>query len=306
MPVFPLCDDDCEPVAIRIVHASSGSSAQVNLFGATVTSWTVDGKNRLFVSSKAAFDHSKPIRGGIPVIFPQFNKGKLMPGKHGFARTEVWTHDAAYDTDDAVSGTSATFVLRDNDRTRASGWAPIPGGQDGYRFELRLTVAVKANELKVTMHVVNTDDREFAFTSLLHPYIAAENIDDVKIHGLTGSTFIDTTIPVAAGEESARAQETAPYLSFDREVDSVYYNTASTLTVECLSQDASRSKLTVTKSAGFPDTVTWNPWEKLARNLEDLGDDEYRKFFCLEPGHVQTPVKLQPGKEWDATMTFSV
>jgi glucose-6-phosphate 1-epimerase len=42
----------------------------VHLYGATVTSWKTGGQEQLFVSEKAHLDGSKPIRGGIPVVFP--------------------------------------------------------------------------------------------------------------------------------------------------------------------------------------------------------------------------------------------
>ena len=49
----------------------TGESVTVYLYGATVTSWKLaNGKEQLFVSEKANLDGSKPIRGGIPVVFP--------------------------------------------------------------------------------------------------------------------------------------------------------------------------------------------------------------------------------------------
>jgi len=49
----------------------TGESVTVHLFGATVTSWKLaNGREQLFVSEKARLDGSKPIRGGIPVVFP--------------------------------------------------------------------------------------------------------------------------------------------------------------------------------------------------------------------------------------------
>ncbi|KAH9667619.1 glucose-6-phosphate 1-epimerase [Citrus sinensis] len=43
-------------------------------------------------SAEATFKHPKPIRGGIPICFPQFaNHGSLE--KHGFARSRVWSID---------------------------------------------------------------------------------------------------------------------------------------------------------------------------------------------------------------------
>lgn len=49
------------------------------------------------MSSKAALDGSKPVRGGIPVVFPCFgapthpDHAKLP--QHGFARSEAWTFE---------------------------------------------------------------------------------------------------------------------------------------------------------------------------------------------------------------------
>lgn len=57
---------------VRATH-SSGSSVDIHRHGATVTSFrTAAGKEMLFVSNSAVFDRVKPIRGGIPLIFPQF------------------------------------------------------------------------------------------------------------------------------------------------------------------------------------------------------------------------------------------
>ena len=49
----------------------TGESVTVYLYGATVTSWKLaNGEEQLFLSEKAHLDGSKPIRGGIPVVFP--------------------------------------------------------------------------------------------------------------------------------------------------------------------------------------------------------------------------------------------
>ncbi|OJD21192.1 hypothetical protein ACJ73_07469, partial [Blastomyces percursus] len=50
---------------------ASGESVTVNLLGATVVSWKLaNGEEQLFLSQKAVLDGSKPIRGGIPLVFP--------------------------------------------------------------------------------------------------------------------------------------------------------------------------------------------------------------------------------------------
>lgn len=48
----------------------TGDSVEILLYGATVTSWKSNGKENLFVSQAAKLDGSKPVRGGIPLVFP--------------------------------------------------------------------------------------------------------------------------------------------------------------------------------------------------------------------------------------------
>jgi glucose-6-phosphate 1-epimerase len=54
------------------VYASlpTGDSIEVLLFGAGVLSWKSNGRENLFVSDAATLDGSKPVRGGVPIVFP--------------------------------------------------------------------------------------------------------------------------------------------------------------------------------------------------------------------------------------------
>lgn len=53
-----------------VIELNNGNvAAKIHLHGATVISWSVNGKELLFLSSKALLDGSKPIRGGIPLVF---------------------------------------------------------------------------------------------------------------------------------------------------------------------------------------------------------------------------------------------
>lgn len=54
----------------------TGDSVEILLYGATVTSWKSNGHENVFVSEAAKFDGSKPVRGGIPVVFPV---GRYVP-----------------------------------------------------------------------------------------------------------------------------------------------------------------------------------------------------------------------------------
>ncbi|XP_070380834.1 ovochymase-2-like isoform X3 [Dermacentor albipictus] len=65
-------------------------SIELVRFGATLTSWKVDGKEMLFLSDRSLRDSKSPIRGGIPLVFPNFGAWELGP-HHGFAHTSEWT-----------------------------------------------------------------------------------------------------------------------------------------------------------------------------------------------------------------------
>lgn len=93
----------CGPTTTRsqLIRPLQGATAEILLYGATVISWkagsTVNPQpsERLFVSATAALDGSKPVRGGIPVVFPCFG-APVHPShtklpQHGFARSNVWT-----------------------------------------------------------------------------------------------------------------------------------------------------------------------------------------------------------------------
>src|SRR2546423_14321220 len=64
----------------------SGSSADVYLNGAHVTSWIpAGGKEVLFLGKTATFAPGHPIRGRGPVVSPQFANLGALP-QHGFPR----------------------------------------------------------------------------------------------------------------------------------------------------------------------------------------------------------------------------
>ena len=152
--------------AVRI-GAAGGAEAIVTLYGAHLISWkTGDGRQRLFCSGKSALDGSRAIRGGVPVIFPQFaERGSGM--RHGFARVSSWRLGASSDS-------SATFTLTNADL--AQDW---PHG-----FALALTVALEGDAISMALAVTNTGRDAFAFSSALHSYFLVDDVKDVRIGGV--------------------------------------------------------------------------------------------------------------------------
>ncbi len=116
----------------------SGSSADVYLNGAHVTSWIpAGGREVLFMGKTATFAPGDPIRGGIPVVWPQFANIGPLP-QHGFARKTEW--QLAENADSSDDPSSVKLVLTDDHRTREL-WP--------YHFRTELTVAIDDKSLHV-------------------------------------------------------------------------------------------------------------------------------------------------------------
>lgn len=262
-------------------HAS-GSSVVVTDYGAHLLSWRdARGGERLFVSEKALFAPGKPIRGGIPLVFPQFGKGDLP--SHGFARTSVWTFEGSSITEHGAI--TATFSLS---------WK---GGVDSiwpHPCELRLHVKL-SDVLAITMSVKNTGEAPLSFFSALHTYYRVSDIKQVAIEGLCGVDYIDflrDRIRECEGRASVRC---------DGATDRVYVNSPRKLIL----RDDKGVPMIIDKQ-GMSDTVVWNPWREGAQTIVDLDCDEFQNFICVESGNVVTPIVLNPGEEHVAQQTLGV
>ena len=88
---FPMTEVLGQPALC--VRAPDGAQATVLLHGGHVVSWIPAGADeQLYLSPAAgleALQSGQAIRGGVPVIFPQFaERGDGM--RHGFARVSSW------------------------------------------------------------------------------------------------------------------------------------------------------------------------------------------------------------------------
>lgn len=264
---------------IRLAHPSGGT-AEVYLHGAHVTSWVpAGGGEALFVSRAARFDGESAIRGGVPVIFPQFADNGPLP-KHGFVRTEAWERVDA-------SESRATLRLRDNDGTRAL-WP--------HAFAAEYTVEVGERRLTMRLRVQNTGVEPFDFTAALHTYLRVADVGRASVAGLHGVTYRDK---VRGGE--TYVEEDAE-LRIDGELDRVYLSPPPELRV----RDDVAGRAFRVRSEGFADTVVWNPGAEAAAKLPDMEAGEEREMLCVEAAQVADPVRLQPGESWSGAQMLEV
>ncbi len=272
MPVHESIDFNGLP-AIRLV-APDGASAIATLHGAHIVSWkSANGDERLYLSERSSFSPGKAIRGGIPLIFPQFSTHGSLP-RHGFARTMAWQMEKVHQSGEFAG---ATLFLSDTPESRLI-WP--------FAFRAELTFSLTRNRLDVEFSVENRGGEPFSFTAALHTYLRVEHIEATQLLGLEGRTYRDQ----AAG--STKRVEHQQALNFDDEVDRIYF----TAPQDVMLREPNRSMNIL--NTNFPDLVVWNPWVEKCAHLADMPADGFKRMLCVEAAVVERPVSLAPDAEW--------
>ncbi|KAI3513974.1 hypothetical protein L1887_12258 [Cichorium endivia] len=268
--------------------ASGGPSTLVYLYGAHVTSWKNEHREELlFVSSKAIFQPPTAIRGGIPIVFPQFsNLGPLK--SHGFARNRVWTIDNNPPPfpSKTIIGVFVDLLLKPTEED-------LKIWPHRFEYRLRVTLGLKG-DLMLTSRIRNTDIKPFNFTFSYHNYFSVSNISEVRVEGMKGLDYIDNT------KNKTRFTENGDVITINSKVNRIYLNTPEKLAILDLKK---KQTITIQKD-GLLDAVVWNPWEEKAKPIEDLGADDYKLMVCVEAAAIGKPIILKPGKEWEFQSTI--
>jgi len=268
------------------------------LHGATVISWKSATKNnseiveRLFVSSNALLDGSKPVRGGIPVVFPCFGPpihpqhSKLA--QHGFARSETWTWDKILTDTDTEGSVQLTLE-------------PTAAITAKYDRPFSLVFVVKLTEYQLTteLHVTNTSNSDILeFQALFHNYIRAPS-NQVLIFPLQHQLYYDKTALTEEGRTTLK-KESREGVDVKNHTDSVYENASQTYEV-IWPQGGIEIKTTQLK-----DLVIWNPQKEVGSKLADMEDSGWERFVCVEPGYVGGFSKANPGETWVGKQVLTV
>ena len=267
-------------------------TAEFYLYGAHLTQWTPTGHEpALYLSPRSGFTPGKPIRGGIPLVFPWFGPAATSPiqtpegaAQHGFARVSPWSlRFAAFAGEDL----HLSAVLDQTEAVRALGFTG---------FELAIEI-VLGRTLAVRLTAANTGEAPFHYEDVLHAYLHVGDSREVSVEGLEGTNYLDKT------DDFKQKTQSEPALRFVGEVDRPYLNTVAPLAVV---DPALRRRLRVEKK-GSRTTVTWNPGEALAAKLPDLLLEEWNRFVCIEPGNVAGDlVTLQPREAHTTELRLSL
>ncbi|CAL5187397.1 unnamed protein product [Lathyrus oleraceus] len=273
-----------------VLRNPRGASATVSLHGGQVLSWKTErGQELLFSSTKAFFSPPKPVRGGIPICFPQFgNRGTLE--QHGFARNKIWVIDQNPPPLSADSnGKVCIDLLLKPSEDDMKIWP--------HSFEFRLKVCLTADgRLILISRIRNVNGKPFSFSFAFHTYLSISDISEVRLEGLETLDYLDNLY------QKERFTEQGDALTFESEVDRVYLDSSNMVAV----LDHEKKRTFVIRKEGLPDVVVWNPWEKKSKSIVDFGDEEYKQMLCVDGAAVENPITLKPGEEWTGRLELSV
>ncbi|KAK5124933.1 hypothetical protein LTR85_001123 [Meristemomyces frigidus] len=278
-----------------IATLPTGDSVEVLLYGATVISWKHNGRENLWVSKAAKLDGSKPVRGGVPVVFPCFgpppadHATSALP-QHGFARNSTWEYLGK------SSSESGKLASGGDDGVKLDfGLSPAELSDEAkkawpYDFGLVYSVTLGKDGLQTMLNVQNKGKESFEFQMLLHTYFKVDDISKVTVNGLGSSTYIDKVLNATTHTQST------PSLSITGETDRVYKSIKQDTT--SILQDG-KPRLDVIRD-NLVDSVVWNPWIEKGKGMGDFEPkDGYKNMVCVEVGAVDGWQKLEAGDTFE-------
>ncbi len=276
-------------VEMRIVSAYS--EATLFLYGAHLTRWVPRGGQPVFYTSpQSEYAPGKAIRGGVPVLFPWFGPrwdggpaGVSSPS-HGFARTAEWTLERTHLAPDGEVHVELSLAPTDLSRSL---------GYDDFHVAYSLRIGAS---LHMELLVQNRGGKPLVFEEGLHAYFAVSDIEQIRIDGLRGSTYVDKR------DHDVRKVQRETQLAITRDVDQVHVCTAEPL----LLHDRMWGRALHVRKEGSEATVVWNPWSTLTPGLKDLPENGWRHFVCIETVNVgENRITLPPGGEHRMGCTVS-
>ncbi|KAF5940067.1 hypothetical protein HYC85_021234 [Camellia sinensis] len=252
-----------------LLSEPGGSSAEVVLLhGGQVVSWKNQHREELlFMSSKFG------------------NLGSLF---HRSPRNRLWSIDNSPLHPSPTSNQSSVDLIFKPTKEEMKMWP--------HSFEMRLHISLGSGKLTLIPRLRNIDNKSFSFTFSICNYLSVSDISEVRVEGLETLDYLDNLL------NRKRLTEQADAITFDGEVDRVYLSTPTNIAAI----DHEKKRTFVLYKEGLPDAVVWNPWDKMAKAIPDLGDQDYKTMLYLCSAAVESPIVLKPMEEWNGHQELSV
>ena len=261
----------------RLSVTSDRASAEFYLHGAHLTQFQPRGsKPVLFVSAQSNFDATKPIRGGVPVIFPWFGPRAGVPEAplHGIVRVRSWQLETCEVQGDGE--VRVVFSLH-SDPATLQHWPSD--------FGLKMAFSV-GRSLEMTLEV-RADRAPITFEEAFHTYFSVGDVRQVRVEGLENTDYVDKV------DAFRRKTQPAEPVVIAGETDRVYLNTTSASVI----RDPVLERTITVEKEHSATTVVWNPWIAKAKAMADFGDDEWPQMLCVETANAgDAAIRLDAGQ----------
>ena len=256
-----------------------GARAAVSSKGGHVVSWRPAlGEEMLYLSPLAAAHPGRAIRGGVPVIFPQFAGLGALP-KHGFARTADWREASP------EPGEALVLELADTPATRAL-WP--------HAFRLTLGLALGGDQLR-SRSACRT---QATIRSRLRP--PSTRISACRTSN--GQRFMGSRPPLPRQDRRRPGSPAGRTAAGARPRRRRVRRCADRVVLRGAAGDRSVE----VRKRGFEDLVVWNPGDEGAAAMADLPNDGFRHMLCVEAAQVAQAVTLAPGEQWEGVQELAV
>jgi D-hexose-6-phosphate mutarotase len=295
------------------------TTCELFTFGSHIVSWRSkfnDGKEdeHLWMSSLSNLNGESPIRGGIPIAFPQFANIGAMP-LHGFAREYPWKliNNETTDISEII-----TLNLESNNDISLNWNFP-------YQFKLILIIELSLTSLSMNLEVENNSNLEsFLFSGCFHTYFNTSDISNLDIYGLENCNYIDKVDDYKHKIESIsimNIKEQSEIFGLnlcqgEYFIDRVYYDIDCDNELNCsvllseiiINNNNSNKKIIINKSNSWSNWVVFNPWKygKKGDKGVDFDDDGYLNMLCIEPAVAITTISLNPNSKWIGYQKLSI
>lgn len=264
------------------------ATARISLHGGQVLSYQPvnAGHDLLFVSNNAFFQAGKAIKGGAPICWPWFAAhpdNDSLPF-HGLVRNQPWQLESTEYRDNG--DVQIILMFKDTEQTLQS-WP--------YSFELKEVITIGEN-LAIELITTNTSTQTFPITQAIHTYFSVGDITQVQVTGLENKTYLDKV------EQFTENTQAGP-IHFNQEVDRIYQHIDKPVLIE---DKAWRRRIHISHT-GSTTCVVWNPWIDISRRSQDLQDDDYQHFVCVETANAAGDViMILPGNSHTLSARYKI
>lgn len=263
------------------------ADATISLYGAHILNYSpARNVELLWMSPESNLEQGKAIRGGIPICFPWFGlheSDNSLP-QHGFARILNWE---VTNTETLADGSNQiVFQLCSSEETKKY-WA------SDFCAEMIFTIGQKLN---VSFKVTNTSSKSLDYTCALHSYFSLSGIENITIEGLANTRYENQL----DGGDYIQEDE---LLSISEATTRHYYNTETT----CVINDPIFNRRISVEKTGSKNSTVWNPWAETCTQMNDMPDEGYESFVCLETvNKIDDVICLEPGQAHETTAIIGV